>query len=182
METVFICSRLRGDEAANIRKAHRYAFHQLNMGFAAFAPHGYYTQFLQDSVEIERDLGLAAGEAYLSMSDKVAVYLTPAGISSGMEGEISLAIEMGKPVEWWFSHGEDRFEQLHHIAPGTLPTKRELMPPAAFSREVSGLFARALATGSYDESALDELLGTAMPERDLEIEAFWESRKSSEED
>jgi len=181
METVFVCSRLRGEVSGNILKSHRYATHQLSMGRAPFAPHGYYTQFLDDTKEVDRQLGIIAAQAYLATSDRVAVYIVGGAISEGMELEIILAIDLGKEIEWWFDLGE-KFERLHHVSPGTMPTPRELLSPTAFVNEVSGFFGKALATGTYDDGALDDLLGTTLAERDRELEEFWESRKSSEED
>ena len=65
-------------------------------------PHIYFTQFLDDNNELERQLGMDFGLRLLSECNKVIVF-DDDGISEGMKKEIELANRLNIPVGYWSS-------------------------------------------------------------------------------
>ncbi len=91
MKRVFVCSPLRANEdrtmEENISVAKELCRKTIVAGHAAFAPHVLYTQFLDDTIESERENGIQAGIKFLEVCEELWVY-TPNGISGGMQHEI----------------------------------------------------------------------------------------------
>ena len=96
-ERVFICTRYAGDIQHNIEVAKRLCLMAVESGLAPFAPHLLYTQFLDDSDPIQRELGISMGLRFMKTCDLVWVY-TDEGISDGMRREIDCAYKLGKEV------------------------------------------------------------------------------------
>ena len=73
----------------------------IHRGEAPIASHLLLTQpgVLDDTDPMERDLGMAAGWAWIDRADAVVVY-TDLGISSGMMDGIGHATLVGTPVEY----------------------------------------------------------------------------------
>lgn len=95
MKRVFICSPLSNPDPrvvqANIARAHRLAYLACTLGeVAAFAPHGFYTAFLDDSDPEEREIGLHAGQRFLEICDELWCW-DRLGITGGMQEEITYA-------------------------------------------------------------------------------------------
>jgi hypothetical protein len=69
-------------------------------GESPIASHLLYAQpgVLDDRIPEERQLGIAAGLAWLPMAEATVVY-TDLGISAGMQEGIDRALEVGRPVE-----------------------------------------------------------------------------------
>ena len=65
-------------------------------------PHIYFTQFLDDNNELERQIGMDFGLRLLSECNKVIVF-DDDGISEGMKKEIELANRLNIPVGYWSS-------------------------------------------------------------------------------
>ena len=62
MKKIYVCSRLRGDVETNIENAKRYCEYVVKVcGAIPIAPHIYFTQFLDDSLDEE---GLEFMEAF----------------------------------------------------------------------------------------------------------------------
>ena len=105
-ERIFICSPLRPrshdpveaerELKANLDRARRACRLVSDIGATPYAPHLYATQFLDDSIQEERERGLALGKEWLRMADEVWVFSEH--ISEGMASEIALASKMNKPV------------------------------------------------------------------------------------
>lgn len=95
MKKIYICSPLRGDYAKNIGMALRYCREVALQGDIPIAPHIYFTQFLDDTIEVERNIGLKCGLELVGLCDKVYVYGEP---SEGMKAEIKLAEQLGIEV------------------------------------------------------------------------------------
>lgn len=96
---VYICSPLRGNIEKNIRKAQGYCREAVDLWpeVIPIAPHIYCTQFLDETIQQERETGMELGIALLDMCDELWVY----GInnpSEGMKKEIAYAKEHGIPV------------------------------------------------------------------------------------
>lgn len=96
---VYICSPCQGDYEKNIQKAQGYCREAMEKwsDVLPIAPHVYFTQFLDDTNEKERELGMAAGIALLSICDEIWVYGME-NPSQGMASEITYAIEHAIPV------------------------------------------------------------------------------------
>ena len=103
---VYICSPLRGDDRSNydqnIEDAKTHCYTAL-MGFGVIpiAPHIYFTQFLDDKSERQREIGRAAGIELLKLCDEIWVV----GIDSpsvGMKAEIDFAKSAGIPIKDYF--------------------------------------------------------------------------------
>lgn len=102
MKKVFICSRLRADTEKEVEENKQHARfwckQAIRAGYAPFAPHLLYTQFLDDSVEVERENGIVAGIEFLKSCDKMWVCEADCMISEGMRKEIAFCEEHGIPV------------------------------------------------------------------------------------
>jgi len=85
MKKVYICSPLRGNYEYNIQQAKKYCREALFEGYIPIAPHIYFTQFLDDTNDTERRLGMKCGIELLDMCDELWVYGEP---SEGMKMEI----------------------------------------------------------------------------------------------
>lgn len=99
MKIVILESPYAGAVEHNVEYAKRCALDSLKRGEAPMLSHLLYTQFLDDSVPEERELGIAAGLAWRRVAEKSVVY-TDLGISQGMEYGIMAAKNAGLPIEY----------------------------------------------------------------------------------
>ena len=97
MKRVYICSPYAGDVQNHVAIAERLCWEAVVRGCAPFAPHLFYTRFLDDDSGSEREKGIACGLAYMEVCDEVWVY-TSDGISEGMWREIEHAQRPGIPT------------------------------------------------------------------------------------
>lgn len=81
----------------NIERARRLCLLATYEDAAPFAPHAFYTEFLDDTNMDEREIGRMSGLAWLEVCDEVWVW-TGRGISGGMREEIAAAKEKGITV------------------------------------------------------------------------------------
>ena len=99
---IYICSPLRSNSKntmeENIEQAKAICRHCSLRGELAMAVHLYFTQFLDDGIEEERECGLKHGLTILKMCREVWVFGDL--ISSGMAAEIKLAEELGIPIKY----------------------------------------------------------------------------------
>jgi hypothetical protein len=97
MKKIFVCSPLAGDVEENIKAAERYCDYVIRQGHVPFAPHVFFTRFLNEDAPGQRELGIQFG---LSFLDGWADELWYFGdrISTGMHLEISKANENDIPV------------------------------------------------------------------------------------
>ena len=69
---IYVCSPLRGDIKNNIEMAKLYCTYIVReFGYIPVAPHIYFTQFLDDNIDSEREFGIRAG---LSVQCSMIVY------------------------------------------------------------------------------------------------------------
>ena len=87
MKKIFVCSPYSGDIEENTRKAEEYCKHVIEQGHAPFAPHLFFTRFLNDSLELEREAGIACGIEFLKVCDEMWVFGHK--ITAGMQKEIN---------------------------------------------------------------------------------------------
>lgn len=86
---VYICSPFAGDIEKNVAAARAYSRFAVEQGYIPIAPHLLFPQFLDDTNQKERELGLFFGNAIMSKCSEVWVF--GSHISSGMEAEIKRA-------------------------------------------------------------------------------------------
>ena len=95
---IFICSSYRGNVETNLENARRYCRFAIRRGGIPYAPHLLFTQFLDDSVAHERELGLELGLSMLSICDELWAF----GVATaGMALEISEAERLKIPVRYF---------------------------------------------------------------------------------
>jgi hypothetical protein len=86
---VYVCSQYSGNIEVNIKSARRYSRFAVAMGYIPITPHLLFTQFLDDSNDEERELGLFFGNVLMSKCSELWVFGST--ISSGMSSEIERA-------------------------------------------------------------------------------------------
>ena len=93
---VYICSPYRGETEHNARLASRYCRFAISRNVVPVAVHLLYTQFLDDTVRRERNIGLSCGITVLRRCD--ALWYFGEYASEGMRSEIEAAKRLGIPV------------------------------------------------------------------------------------
>jgi len=93
---VYICSPLAGDVEKNQEKARKYCRFAVDQGFIPIAPHIFFTQFMEDSNPIERNLACFMGQVLLSKCAELWVFGDI--FSKGMSIEIEKATLWKKPI------------------------------------------------------------------------------------
>ena len=96
MKKAFICSAYSGDIKKNTERAKRYCLSAIDNGYAPFAPHLLYPQFLRDS-GADRYVGIQCGLEFLGHCDIVLVF---GAITAGMHIEIEQAEKLGIEIEY----------------------------------------------------------------------------------
>ena len=104
---VFICSpfRPRGTDKEereqewknNIERAQAACKYAVNKGYVPYAPHLYFPQFLSESDEEEREMGILLGLTWLARCDEL--WVVGDRISEGMSKEIEKAKEWNIPIK-----------------------------------------------------------------------------------
>ncbi len=72
MKKVYICSPCRGDYENNIQRAKEFSRAAVECGCIPVTPHIYLTQFMDDTIPAERELGLSIGRELVLMCDELA--------------------------------------------------------------------------------------------------------------
>ena len=96
---IFICSPLRGDTEKNIERAKRYCRFVFSKGHIPFAPHVFFTQFLDEKIAEEREAGIRMGLCMLLNCSEVWVFGN--SITGGMEIEIAKAKKEGLTIRFF---------------------------------------------------------------------------------
>lgn len=92
---------------SNQEKCRWYCKFACNLGVVPFAPHIFYTQFLSDDIEKEREMGIDCGLEILRKCDEIWVFVTEEyGITNGMKKEISVAKRNGIKLKYFYANGE----------------------------------------------------------------------------
>jgi hypothetical protein len=102
---VYICSPYSGDIETNTLAARRYSRFAADRGYIPIAPHLLFTQFLDDSLPAERELGLFFGNVLMSKCAEVWVF--GIHISCGMEAEIDRARRRNYPIRYFNTNCEE---------------------------------------------------------------------------
>ena len=96
MKKVYICSPCRGDYENNIQRAKEFSRAAVERGCIPITPHIYLTQFMDDTIPAERELGLSIGRELVLMCDELWAFGLDCP-TAGMAAEIELAREQGPP-------------------------------------------------------------------------------------
>lgn len=98
MKRIFVCSALRGDIEINIQNAQKYCRWVANeCGAVPIAPHLIFPQFLDDSNEKERQLGIEMGLDLLCGCSELWYFGEI--VTQGMVTEINEALKMEIPIQ-----------------------------------------------------------------------------------
>lgn len=93
---IYVCSPYRGDQMRNVINAQIYCKVIAKMGHVPVAPHIFFTQFLNDNKQEERDLGIKLALKALEECDQL--WLFDKVISEGMSKEIKMAKDLNIPI------------------------------------------------------------------------------------
>ena len=93
---VYVCSPFSGDVANNIKAARKYSRYVISRGFIPLAPHLLFTQFLDDTRPMERELGMQFGRILMARCSELWVF--GERISDGMKAEIKVARWLNRPI------------------------------------------------------------------------------------
>lgn len=102
---VFICSPYAGDVAMNVKNARRYCRFAVKQNYIPFAPHLFFTLFMDDSIEQQRNLGLYFGIIFLSKCAEIWVF--GENNTEGMNIEIEKARNLKLPIRYFNSKCEE---------------------------------------------------------------------------
>jgi hypothetical protein len=97
MKTIFICSPYSGNLEYNIGRARKLCLLAVNEGHAPFAPHLFYTQFLNDTNPLQRTMGMNCGLVFLGMCDELWYLDVVPKLSEGMLIEMEHARALNIP-------------------------------------------------------------------------------------
>lgn len=97
MKKAFICSAYQGDIVANVEKTRRYCLTALDHGYAPFAPHLLYPQFLRNESGADRFIGIKCGLEFLKCCDIMLVF---GAVTAGMHVEIKEAERLGMEIKY----------------------------------------------------------------------------------
>ena len=118
----FISSAYRGPsvfaEQDNARIAQAMSLYAMKQGYAPFASHLLYTQFLDDQNPQHRQFGISMGHEFMHMASIMYVYQPHTEISTGVRGDVLLATEHCVHIEYLTA--EDLAECLTEIKPSRL--------------------------------------------------------------
>lgn len=98
IKVIYVASPLRGDIENNLLRAKKYSRKVTKIGFIPITPHLYFSTFLDDRKNKEREVGMKMGIELLSLCDELWAFGKP---SIGMEAEIKVAIKMKIPVRFF---------------------------------------------------------------------------------
>jgi len=98
MKKIYVCSKLRGNIKQNIEKAKDHCKFVISKRHIPYAPHVYFTQFLDDNKEADREIGMKQGMEWLKFCDEIWVF--DKEISEGMQKETDFAKENGMVIKY----------------------------------------------------------------------------------
>ena len=98
MSFVYVCSRYRAksneERLQNLELAKYACERVIHEGAIPIAPHLYFTKFLNDNDEFERDFGMEAGKKMMKICSSFFVLTVDEEISEGMDEEIKYMTEI----------------------------------------------------------------------------------------
>ena len=109
LKMIYVASPLRGDVQRNINQAANYCRFVVSKGFIPIAPHIYFTRFLNDEIEKEREIGMLLGKEILRKCNELWVFMQNGKTSSGMREEVTEAQKLGIAIRY-FNDGKMKGE------------------------------------------------------------------------
>lgn len=98
---IYVASPLSGDIEGNIKRANEYCKFVVANQAIPFAPHAFFTGFLNDEIPEERSIGMFLGKELLKKCDALWAFCDSEEPSAGMREEIVLANELKIPVRYF---------------------------------------------------------------------------------
>src|SRR5574344_797621 len=102
---VYICSPYAGDTENNTKRAKDYCLFAVRSHTIPLAPHLLYPQFMDETIEADRELGLFFGIVLLDRCQELWVFGDV--ISPGMKAEINRAKRKNQPVRYFKENCEE---------------------------------------------------------------------------
>ena len=102
---VYVCSPFSGDPAGNAERARSYCRFAADSGYAPFAPHLFFPQFLDDGIQEERELGLFM--AIIMLTKCAELWVFGEQITRGMAQEIRKAESRGMIIRYFTTDCEE---------------------------------------------------------------------------
>lgn len=102
---VYVCSPFSGDSAGNAERARSYCRFAADSGYAPFAPHLFFSQFLDDGIPEERELGLFM--AIIMLTKCAELWVFGEQITRGMAQEIRKAESRGMIIRYFTTDCEE---------------------------------------------------------------------------
>lgn len=99
---VFICSPYAGDTELNAKNAQHFCRYAVEQNCIPIAPHLLFTQFLDDTDEEERGMGLFFSAVLLGKCAEVWVFGNE--VTAGMRSEITRAKRRNMPIRYFDSN------------------------------------------------------------------------------
>ena len=102
---VYICSPFSGDEQDNTQKARRYCRFAVAAGYAPYAPHLFFPQFMNDSNQEERELAIFM--AIIMLTKCAELWVFGDRITKGMAQEIRKAEARNMTIRYFTTDCEE---------------------------------------------------------------------------
>ena len=115
LKMVYICSPLRGDVEANVKRATHYCEYAAGCGVVPIAPHVAWNGIFDDNVPEKRDMALTLGLELLRHCDEI--WVMGDEVSRGMRGEIEEAERLRMPINYILDNVVDSNFKLRQEIP-----------------------------------------------------------------
>jgi len=102
---VYICSPYAGDIETNTANAKKYCLFAVHQHSIPLAPHLLYPQFMDETSEADRNLGLFFGIVLLDRCHELWVFGDT--VSAGMKAEINRAKRKNQPIRYFTANCEE---------------------------------------------------------------------------
>ena len=102
---VYVASPLSGDITGNVKRANAHCRFVVANQAIPFAPHAFFTGFLNDDIKEEREIGMFLGKEMLRKCNALWAFCDNGEPSKGMQEEIELAKELDIPVRYFRKDG-----------------------------------------------------------------------------
>ncbi|WP_432748389.1 DUF4406 domain-containing protein [Pectinatus frisingensis] len=97
MDKIFICSPYRDNIQTNTEIALKAAKAVMKLGYIPIVPHLYFTRFLDEDNQKERDLGIASGIDWMQSCKEI--WIIGNRITEGMKLELQAAQNLKLPIK-----------------------------------------------------------------------------------
>lgn len=98
---IYVASPLAGDIEGNIKRAYEHCRYVVANQAIPFAPHAFFSGFLNDDIKEERSIGMFLGREALKKCSALWAFCDNGEPSQGMKEEIELAKKLGIPVRYF---------------------------------------------------------------------------------